>query len=91
MVLSVLWKNCLLGPSPVLGRLDPLKVKHNSSFISKKKSPYKLSEFISVTTDFLAVLTGPVGGGSALGLCVPNTFSRLGLLILVGQKKNKNK
>ena len=51
--LSTLEELSLLGPSPVFGRFDPLKVKHNSRFITKKKSPYKLSDFISVTTDFL--------------------------------------
>ena len=34
--LSTLEELSLLGPSPVLGRLDPLKVKHNSRFITKK-------------------------------------------------------
>ena len=56
--LSTVEELSLLGPSPVLGRLDPLKVKHNSRFVTKKKSPYKLSDFISVTTDFVGGLTG---------------------------------
>ena len=35
--LSILEELRMLGPSPVLGRSDPLKVKHNSRFITKKK------------------------------------------------------
>ena len=50
VTLSTLEELILLGPSPVLGRLDPLKVKHSSRFITKKKSPYKLLDFISVTS-----------------------------------------
>ena len=34
--LSTLEELSLLGPSLVLGRLDPLTVKHNSRFIIKK-------------------------------------------------------
>ena len=75
-MLSTLEELSLLRPSLVLGRLDPLKVKHNSRFITKKKSPYKLSDFISVTTDFLGGLTGRVGGGSAAaGLALPGVVA----------------
>ena len=74
--LSTLEELSLLGPSPVLGRSDPLKVGHNSRLITKEKSPYKLSDFISVTTDFLGGLTGRVGGGSAAaGLSLPGVVA----------------
>ena len=89
MELSLLEELSLLGPSPVLGRLDPLKVKHNSRFITKKKSPYKLSDFISVTTDFLGSLTGRVGSGSAAaGLALPGVVSPVSIHKL---KKKSNR
>ena len=72
VTLSTLEELSLLALSPVLGRFDPLKVKHNSRFITKNKSLYKLSDFISVTTDFLGKLTGRVSSGSAAaGLVLP--------------------
>ena len=87
--LSTVKELSLLGPSPILGRLDPLKVKHNSRFITRKKSPYKLSDFISVTTDFLGGLTSRVGSGSAAaGLVLPGVVAPVSIHKL---KKKSNK
>ena len=87
--LSTLEELSLLGPSPVFGRLDPLKVKHSSRLITKKKSPYKLSDFISVTTDFLGGLTGRVSGGSvAAGLSLPGVVASVSIHEI---KKKSNK
>ena len=51
--LSTLEELSLLRPSLVLGRLDPLKVKHNSRFITKKKSPYKYQIYFLLQLIFL--------------------------------------
>ena len=77
----------LLKPSPVLGRSDPLKFKHNSRWIAKKKSPYKLSGFLSVTTGFLGGLTSQMSSGAAAaGLALPGVVAPVSIQEL--EKKN---